>query len=292
MRLATMTSVFRKNREDDPFITYIESIRRCKEAGFTTLDFNMCAMSDRKTELNDTDWLRKTEAIRNEADRLGIGFSQSHPPYKKIKTPHYPLPEDEAFYVDITRRAIIISGMLGVKWAVMHPATEYGFNQYDMEANVKLNREVYDPFVELAEQHKVGLAFENMRDTDSYRRFGSTADELIALIDDYHCDSVRACWDFGHAHRVYTDQVRPLHQLGKRLKALHVDDNHGANLDEHLIPFMGTIPWEKLMKTLTEIGYEGDFVYEISTNGNMPDCLKDSTVRFSAEIGRYLLSLC
>ena len=45
------------------------------------------------------------------------------------------------------------------------------------------------------------------------------------------------------------------------------------------------------MKTLKEIGYEGDFVYEIKLNDYMPDVLKDSAAKFAAEIGRYLVSL-
>jgi sugar phosphate isomerase/epimerase len=45
------------------------------------------------------------------------------------------------------------------------------------------------------------------------------------------------------------------------------------------------------MKALKDIGYEGDFVYEIKINDYMPDVLKDSAAKFVAEVARYLVSL-
>ncbi len=118
----------------------------------------------------------------------------------------------------------------------------------------------------------------------------SVAHELASLIDDFGSPRVGACWDFGHANRVYADQTEAIRIIGKRLKATHVNDNVG-DTDLHLLPFLGTIPWAKILPILTEIGYEGDFTYEITLNRNMPEELKLDAAKFAFEVGNYLLSL-
>jgi sugar phosphate isomerase/epimerase len=290
MRLATMTNLFRDQRGRNELIGYKESMRRCKEAGFDVLDLNMCAMSTGKTEFNRDDWMTQADMVRNEAEKLGIEFSQSHPPYRPTKYPHFTKEEDEAYFKEITRRSIIISGMMGVKWAVMHPVTAFENAEYNLKEDIASNHEVFDEVIELAIKEKVGIAFENMSDRDNRRRFGSTVSELKELVDSFDHAMVGVCWDIGHGHRIYNDSVRPIKEMGRYIKALHVDDNHGSS-DEHLLPFLGTIQWEGVMNTLKEIGYEGDFVYEIKINDYMPDQLKDAAARFAAEIGRYLVSL-
>lgn len=292
MKIGTMTSAFRHGRIDDPYTTYKEQISMCKESGYTILDFNMCAMIDTNTECNKDDWRKQAEEIRTFADDLGVSFCQSHPPYRKSEGGNQnPNPEVENHYCAVTERAIEISSIIGVKWAVLHPATELGRSMLDTEANVQLNHRINDRFANLAQKLDVGIAFENMRDKDTYRRFGSSAEELIALIDSYDSPLIGACWDFGHANRNMGDQERSLRLLGSRLKATHVNDNHGKNLDEHLLPFMGDIDWKQLIPVLRDIQYQGDLIYELSITKNMPMELKMSTMKYASEVGTYLLSL-
>lgn len=291
MHIATMTTLFRECRESNEFTGYIESMRLCKKSGFSVLDFNMCAMLNRRTELNGDDWIKNAEQIRNEAEKLGITFSQSHPPYRPFKGAHFKSREEEEHFDELTRRAIHVSSILGVKWAVMHPVTETDKAEYNLQADLAANHEDFDKVVEQAAKENVGIAFENMCDKDNRRRFGSTAEELLALVDSYKGAPVGVCWDTGHANRVYTDQIPPIEKLGRHIKALHIDDNFGED-DLHLLPFLGTVPWERVMKTLSKIGYEGDLVYEIKINNHMPEDLKILSARFSIEVGNYLLSLC
>lgn len=290
MRLATMTSLFRENREKAEHTSYIESMHRCKAAGFDVLDFNMCAMTRKKTELNGDDWEKVANDIRNEAERIGVEFSQSHLPYRGGSGLSFTTQEEEDFFDEMTRRGLIISNILGVKWAVVHPVTETISAEHDLEANINLNHRIFEKTIDLAMKLDVGIAYENMVDTHTKRRFTATADELIALIDSYHDPRIGACWDIGHGNRVYDNQIRPIKLLGKRIKALHVNDNFGST-DLHLLPFLGDVKWEAIMKVLTEIGYEGDFVYEIRMNNYMPDKLKDMSAKFAYDVGKYLLSL-
>lgn len=290
MRLATMTSLFRELRNREGHIRYTESIQRCSDAGFSVLDFNMCAMIHNKTELNGPDWEQALDQIKNRAEKLGVEFCQSHLPYLPGGNLYPSGSEEEAFFQEITRRALIASSVLGVKAAVVHPLTEKLLEEHSEEANLRLNHRVYDPLVEEAVKRKVRIAFENMVDASNKRRYGAIAEELIQLADSFQDRSVGICWDTGHAHRVYSRQERPLRLVGKRLIALHIDDNFGVT-DDHLLPFLGTIDWETIIPLLQEIGYEGDLVYEIKINNHMPDELKDLTARFCRQAGEYLLSL-
>ncbi|TDF93800.1 sugar phosphate isomerase/epimerase family protein [Paenibacillus piri] len=290
MRLATMTTLFREKRGTDDHISYIESIQRCKETGFSVLDFNMCAMIHNKTELNGPNWEAELEKIKIAAQHYGVEFSQSHLPYLPGNKPYPAGSEEETFFDEITRRSLVASHVLGVKAAVVHPLTEQVVEEHSEEANLKLNHQFYDSIVEEAAKLNVNIAFENMADLNNKRRFGSIAEELITLVDSFNDPHVGICWDIGHGNRVYKNQVRPIRLLGDKIIALHVDDNHGTT-DDHLLPFLGNIDWETIMPLLTEIGYKGDFVYEIKTNNYMPDELKNLTARFCYEVGEYLLAL-
>ena len=179
--------------------------------------------------------------------------------------------------------------MLGAPWAVLHPVMDVTADINDVDAHVRYNQQMFAREAELAAKLGVGLAFENMFDGDQ-RRFGSTAEDLIAIQDSFHSDLIGVCWDVGHANRMYRDQLKPIRKLGSRIKALHIDDNLGKD-DLHLLPFEGNVPWEQVMHTLHDSGCEADLIYEIRNNANMPEALRDVTARYCYEVGEYLLSL-
>ena len=198
------------------------------------------------------DWEALVYEIADEAARLGVEFSQSHLPYPKAAT-RRKSPADEGCeqnetFIRVTERAIRVSAMLGVKWAVVHPVSYVGEYELDREADLAYNHQIYDKYVEQASSLGVGLAFENMADIDGRRRFGVTPDELCDLIESYNSEYVAACWDFGHGNRTYYDQTGAIKKLGRYLRATHLDDNIGKD-DLHTIPFFGT-QMARVMKTL------------------------------------------
>lgn len=290
MRLSTSTSFF-GNMRDGGYISFVDSMKRCKAAGFNVLDACFCQAMNGKSDLVKENWQELMYNLRNEAEKLGIEFSQSHPVFIPGNIKGKPLETQETFKVMI-ERSIIASSILGVKWAVLHPVEEKALTEFDTEANIRANFECFDSIVELAKKNNVGVAFENMLErVTSKRRFCSHAGELAALVDAYNDPGVGACWDFGHGNLLYKDQRIALRTLGKRLKATHVADNYGLD-DDHMFPFHGTIDWPSLMPILTEIGYEGDFTYEAHKEfDKLPDFIKDSVAKVAYEIGTYCLSL-
>jgi len=89
----------------------------------------------------------------------------------------------------------------------------------------------------------------------------STADALVALVEDLDLPNVGICLDFGHAHMM-GDVVDAIETLSGLLIATHVHDNRGTR-DEHLPPFEGTIDWPGALMALQKVGYEGPMMLEL-----------------------------
>ncbi|TVY11425.1 sugar phosphate isomerase/epimerase family protein [Paenibacillus cremeus] len=290
MRLSTTTGTF-SLRLDGGYTPYKESIRRCKAAGYDVLDINFCRALTGQTDLVNDNWVQLVHELRDEAEKLGIAFSQSHPVFLPAH-PNNTSAEKLEVYNEMMQRSIVASSILGVQWAVVHPHEDRAKTALDFDACIKDNVEHFSPYVELAVKHNVGIAFENMIERPtSMRRFCSHATELAAMIDVWNEPKVGACWDFGHANFLYKDQRSALRTLGKRLKAMHVNDNYGSS-DEHMFPFHGSVDWPTLLPVLAEIGYEGDFTYETHKEFNgLPEAIKDSLAKIGYDIAEYCLSL-
>lgn len=290
MRLSTMTNLCYNPHEDGR--TYIHALRLAHEAGYRVMDFNMCALQRGETELAGEGWQPFVYEIADEAARLGIDFSQSHLPYPKAsvrrKSNTDPGCERNEFFIKMTERAIAVSAMLGVRWAVVHPV-QRGID-VNPEDDLRYNHEIYDDYLETASKSGVGFAYENMCDVDGRRRYGATAEDLNAIVASYNSSSAGICWDFGHAHRMLADQCPALRSVAHALRATHLDDNLGKD-DLHTLPYFGSIKWAEVMKVLREEGYEGDLTYELSAYRRMPEELMLPTVEYARRVGEYLLTL-
>lgn len=289
MRLSTSTNTF-SGLPGGGYIAYKESMKRCYDVGYRVLDINFCQSINGRSDLFKDNWQELIEELKEEADQLGVEFSQSHPVFVGGHILDHDEEKQERYH-EMMRRSMIASSILGVKWAVLHP-TQARDTEFDTKANVEENMKMHDEAVNLALKLGVGIAFENMIEGPrTKRRFSSHAGELVELIDAYNDSRIGACWDFGHGNYLYKDQSIALRTLGKRLKALHVNDNDGTG-DYHMFPFHGTVDWHKVLPVLAEIGYEGDFTYE--THGEfskLPDSLRDQVAQAGVEIAKYCVSV-
>ena len=72
---------------------------------------------------------------------------------------------------------------------------------------------------------------------------------------------------------------------------MHVNDNKGQ-FDDHYAPFLGTVPWLEIMKVIKEIGYEGDWTYEIfGFHNGLPDAMQEAALEYTLKLSRYMISL-
>lgn len=122
-----------------------------------------------------------------------------------------------------------------------------------------------------------------------YWRYCSTPEELVDLVDSIDMDNVCICLDVGHAHLMSEDFEKTMRCYGTRLRAMHIADNDGTS-DQHLLPFHGNINWSSVMKAICEIGYAGEFTYEIhNATIRMPAELRPLMLRECYEVGQWLL---
>jgi sugar phosphate isomerase/epimerase len=297
MRLAASTCTFPSRRLGAGGTPLVKAIEMLSECGFKIVDLNFGGFATPNSSLAKDDWEKYVDSLGECGARFGVEFSQSHAPFdSNLYRVDYPITDEKReFILECTRRAIIASARLGVKWVTTHAQTAVTDNELDFETNMRMNHVYYDPLVELAKKHGTGIAIENMAEFNipkTKMRFTAVVEEQIALIDSFNDPAVGACWDFGHAQLVYKDQVPALRKIGHRLRATHVQENDGKN-DDHYIPFIrGKTNWEALMPLLKEIGYNGDFAYEVhGFFGQIPDDLRITAGHFAYEVGCYLMSL-
>ncbi|NLX83405.1 MAG: sugar phosphate isomerase/epimerase [Clostridiales bacterium] len=176
---------------------------------------------------------------------------------------------------------------------VIHPADFAADQTYDHKKAREFNLSYWAPFVELAAQNKVGIAFENMFWSGHHQRFCSQAEELIDFVQALDNPYAGICWDTGHANLSGQHQAEAIRKMGGLLKAMHINDNTGKpKKDEHLIPFFGTVDWQPIIKALREIGYTGNFSFEVRKPFRaLPKELNVDLLRFLHSVGEHLIQL-
>ena len=267
-----------------------DAIKRCKDCGFEAADmgFGGCGV------VSADSWKNDITIMREYADKVGLEFTQSHLPfYTPENLKKEDIIGDPVYFEEMLKRGIEASSIIGAKWAVYHPVDDFETDR-SPEAAFKINYERISRVLDYAHKFNVGIAIENMQlhsGSKPLRRYCVTPEELCELADSFNDSKVGICWDTGHANLLGLDQCRSLRMIGKRLKAVHIQDNRGMR-DDHLPPILGNIDWNAVMKTIKEIGYEGDLQFETcGPQIKYPREIKDEFARLHISIGKYLISL-
>jgi sugar phosphate isomerase/epimerase len=162
-------------------------------------------------------------------------------------------------FVKFTKRSIEAAGYLGIPNIVVH--TGYLPN-ISKEENFRRNKIFYEELLALTEKYDINILAENfdkMRRKDYY--WIDSAEDLNEFVDFVNHPHLKVCWDTGHGNMQTLPQHEALKVLGKKVAALHVQDNMGYH-DDHIIPFLGTLNIDSLMNGLKEINYDGYFTFE------------------------------
>lgn len=68
---------------------------------------------------------------------------------------------------------------------------------------------------------------------------------------------------------------------------VHINDNFGED-DVHLAPFLGSLPWDDVLRALREVGYAGSMNVEVSCS-RLPEALRKPYVAYMGAACRYLI---
>lgn len=266
-------------------------MRLCASVGFCHMDINLHAASLPNGPLARDDWEEWVEGIAKLKKELGTHFFQGH---SHFYTWPAKTAEEFSWHEKMMRRSIAAVGRLGVAWLVLHPFSLEDQAWYSHKKSLAYNVQSMRRYEETASSYPgLGLAIENMVENRDKRRFGSSAEDLIELYEALGSKRFGLCWDFGHAERSNIDHAASLRQMGKLLKATHIEDTNELYFGcDHLLPYVGIVDWDSVMPVFAEIGYEGDITFEIHNfTRRMPPELREAALRFSFAVGEHLLKL-
>ncbi|MGI6466869.1 MAG: sugar phosphate isomerase/epimerase family protein [Sphaerochaetaceae bacterium] len=282
MRVATSTNIISSHRARKrvPMIEFIPFLSE----KFKILDLNFCEMMNPDSLLLTDQYKSYVGSLIEYRNKYDLEYNQCHAPYTHG---YFELPKNrqERLNWEI-ERSIEMAGMLDIPYVVLHSATDKNNYENSFEANLKWLKS----FVKLAKVHNTSIALENLTyDKSGQVEFTSQAEELVQLIEALDSDNVGACYDFGHANMVAKNHEENILTLGEHLKCTHVADNNGID-DQHLMPFHGTVPWEKCIDALKKINYKGDFTYEIMFfSENIPQEVHKEFLDYAYSVADHLV---
>lgn len=169
---------------------------------------------------------------------------------------------------------------IGAKKAILHPSIISGLGPFVMEAAKPLAMESLHIIAEKAESLDLVLCLENM-----FPRYLSCF-EPSHFKDIFKAfPSLKMCLDTGHANIDDPDQKRLYRFFRKfpdKISHIHMSDNHGKK-DNHLGVEQGTIDFKKLVREMTNAGFDATLTFEVFSED--PRDLVDSRDKIASMIG-------
>jgi L-ribulose-5-phosphate 3-epimerase len=290
MKISTLTNHLAKIYGEE------EAIRKLAEIGYDCYDFSMFHIGDEDHPINSNSFESYVQNLRKAADESGIVCNQSHAPF-----PSYLHGEEEynERMFSLLVRSIEVTGLLGGKIVIIHPAVFPGHKIVGDSLCWDTNMELYNALLPHAKKANVKIALENMfnwyeGDSTASPATCSSPGEFVKYMDALDPEYFVACVDIGHSAMANTGGESPGKMIralgGKRVKALHVHDNDLVR-DVHTLPFTRKIDWDEVMTALKDIGYDGELTFEADTFlSQFPDELAVHASRLMLEVGRYFVS--
>lgn len=154
--------------------------------------------------------------------------------------------EEGGYYVDQYKKDLKELHDLDIDLVVMHARA--GAITPDPN-ELGLNR--FKEIVEYAKSLNIKVALENTRGKEHFQY----------LLDNIKLDNFGICFDAGHYHCCYQDDL-DISKYKDRVFCVHLHDNFGEK-DQHLLPFDGDNNWHKVIQVLHEVNYHGPITMEL-----------------------------
>jgi len=85
---------------------------------------------------------------------------------------------------------------------------------------------------------------------------------VARFLAEWNDEHVGFCYDAGHEN-VQGTCFKMLEHFGPRLLTVHLHDNQGS--DTHMLPYEGTIDWDRFCTVLRGLRYSGNLLLEVDT---------------------------
>lgn len=231
-------------------------IEACAKSKFKYMDLNFYFVSD------EPDYLKCVENIKKSSEKHKIGFTMSHAPFK-----YNPCFDEEQFELQVNdiKKAMECANILGIDRMTVHSG--FAFSR-DSQELIDKNVRFFTEILKFAEKYNVNIMVENISEVIRKRPLDiQTADDILAIKEKVNHPLLNACWDTGHANTLNLDQYSNIKKLEGLLMGIHLQDNYGFN-DDHMMPLLGTVNFDEVMKGLKDINYSGPFNFEVHVFNN------------------------
>lgn len=273
------------------------------DVGFDGIDFSSFSSEEFYSDAHPASYYT---VLRARAEARGLSFRQAHAPFNSSFV-------DEA-KTEKRFHEIVCSmknaALLGVPHIVVHPYQHLTFWEEGVPDRLfEINMAFYRRLLPYAEEYGIRILTENMYQQEGVIVQHSTCskpEDMNRYFDEMNHPLFGCCLDIGHTVLVREDPPAFVRAMGaKRLTCMHVHDVDGMH-DNHTLPFFGAayewdshmgeyvggVNWERLMKTLATIGYEGDLTFEADNFlTKLPEENAIDASRFMCEVGRYLIGI-
>ena len=234
-----------------------------QEYNFPYLDYAIEGELSGKTEKEFFDEIRQENALVNQA---GVTIWQVHGPWRF--PPHDETPELRAERMEVMKRSIQATGMIGCRYWVIHPIMPFGWNDdFDTPQFYEINYSFFHKLLPTAKKEGVTICLENM---PMKKLPISTPEKTAEFVRYIHDEHFKLCLDTGHAMIFGIQPADALRQVREEVRVLHVHDNMGNN-DDHLTPGMGIGDWIAFRDELLKIGFEGVYSLETGWKNFLPN---------------------
>jgi len=155
--------------------------------------------------------------------------------------------------IERIRRSVTAAARLGASTVVLHPPFRWQ-RRYAAQFAAEVAR--------AGEYAGVALAVENMFPVT---RGGIRSVPYSPGFDPTEVGHAQYTLDLSHTAAAGSDALAMLDRMGSGLAHVHLADGSGGPRDEHLVPGRGTQPCAEVCQRLTDSGFAGVVVLEIST---------------------------
>lgn len=239
-------SIFGKNRLDDKLASEI------RESGIEVLEIAMDAEDYPDADFYDTAAVAKRNGLDIGSLHLPIA------PQQVYDVTNINATGAMAYQSELIKRA---GEILGAKHIVIHSGGE-PLKEEEREERVKRAGEKLPLLADVAEQYGADICIESLPRTC----LGRDSDEILAMLA--YDDRLRVCFDANHLFR--ESEADFIRKIGKKIATTHISDRDNIN-ERHWMPGEGLLDWVSIMDALDEVGYAGDWVYEV--NRGLPKTL-------------------
>lgn len=239
-------SIFGKNRLDDKLASEI------RESGIEVLEIAMDAEDYPDADFYDTAAVAKRNGLDIGSLHLPIA------PQQVYDVTNINATGAMAYQSELIKRA---GEILEAKHIVIHSGGE-PLKEEDREERVKRAGEKLPLLADVAAQYGADICIESLPRTC----LGRDSDEILAMLA--YDDRLRVCFDANHLFR--ESEADFIRKIGKKIATTHISDRDNIN-ERHWMPGEGLLDWVAIMDALDEVGYEGDWVYEV--NRGLPKTL-------------------